>query len=128
MSEFKTELDARLKDDDKIWKLNEPLVYQSDILGLITVPAGFETDLSSVPRVPFVYMLWGGKAHREGVLHDYLYRIDSIPPATYRQANGVFFEAMQCREKPVHVRYPMWWGVVIGGWTAYHKRMVGDKL
>ncbi|MFH2076618.1 MAG: DUF1353 domain-containing protein, partial [Pseudomonadota bacterium] len=67
MSKFLTELDARLVKDDRIWKLDSPLIYESDLLGLIEVPEGFETDLASVPRVPFVYMLWGGKAHREGV-------------------------------------------------------------
>jgi len=128
MAKFLTELDARLIKDDKIWKLDLPLEYESDILGLITVPEGFETDLASVPRVPIVYMFWGGKAHREGVLHDYLWRVDSIPSATYSQGNAVFFEAMKCRGKPVYVRYPMWWGVVLGGWTAYHKKYVADKL
>jgi len=130
MSKFLTDLDIRLKDkdNDKIWVLDSPLVYQSDILGEIVVPAGFETDLSSVPRVPFVFMFWGGRAHREGVIHDMLFRIDSIPQATYSQANAVFFEAMTVRKKPVYVRYPMWWGVVLGGWTAYHKKRVKDRL
>ena len=128
MSKFLTELDAKLIKDDKIWKLDSPLVYESDLLGLITVPVGFETDLSSVPRVPLIYMLWGGRAHREGVIHDYLYRIDSKPLASFSQANGVFYEAMQTRKKPGYVRYPMWWGVCIGGGSSYHKKFVGDKL
>jgi len=128
MSEFLTELDAKLIKDDLIWKLDSPLEYVSDILGKVTVPEGFETDLASVPRVPFVYMMWGGKAHREGVVHDYLYRIDSHPLATYSQANEVFFEAMTVRGKKIYVRYPMWWGVVLGGWSAYHKKYTGDKL
>jgi hypothetical protein len=128
MSKFITELDAKLIKDDKIWKIDSPLIYESDLLGLITVPINFETDLASVPRVPFIYMMWGGKAHREGVIHDYLFRIDSIPQATYSQANGVFFEAMQVRGKAIYIRYPMWWGVVLGGWTAYHKKKVGDTL
>ena len=128
MAKFLTELDARLIKNDRVWKLHSPLVYESDLLGLITVPVGFETDLASVPRVPFIYMMWGGKAHREGVIHDYLFRSDSVPPSSYSQANGVFFEAMAVREKPVYVRYPMWWGVVIGGWTAYHKKKVSDPL
>ena len=128
MGKFLTELDARLIKDDQIWKLDSPLEYQSDLLGLIVVPEGFETDLASVPRVPLIYMLWGGKAHREGVIHDYLYRIDSKPLASFSQANEVFFEAMQTREKPFYVRYPMWWGVCIGGGSSYHKKFVGDKL
>jgi hypothetical protein len=128
MSNFLTELDVKLKDDDCIWVLCSPLVYNSDLLGQIVVPAGFETDFASVPRVPIIFEMWGNKAHREAVLHDYLYRIDSKPVASYSEANGVFLEAMEVRDKDVYVRYPMFWGVVLGGWTAYHKKKAGDKL
>lgn len=128
MAKFLTELDARLKDDDKVWVIDSPLVYESDILGKIEVPSGFETDFASVPRIPIVYTFFGDRAHREAVIHDYLYRTDSIPPATYDQANDVFLEAMECRGKGWIVRKAMYWGVCCGGFTSYHKRLVGDKL
>lgn len=128
MSKFLTELDCHLKDDDKIWELDFALIYESDILGEIIVPAGFQTDFASVPRLPIIYSLFGDKAHREAVLHDYLYRIDSVPQATYSQANEVFYEAMELRGKGWIVRHCMWLGVVLGGWTAYHKLRVEDKL
>lgn len=128
MAQFLTELNARLKDDDKIWVLDSPLIYQSDILGKIEVPAGFETDFSSVPRVPIAYMLFGGKAHRESVIHDFCYRLDSFPVSTYSQANNVFLEAMKVRGKGFFVRHAMYYGVVAGGWTSFHKRKVADKL
>lgn len=54
-------------------RLTAPLIYQSDTLGTIEVPAGFETDYASVPRLPFVYLLFGGIGDEEAVLHDYLY-------------------------------------------------------
>ena len=128
MSKFLTELDVRLKDDDGIWILDSPLVYESGILGTIEVPAEFETDFASVPRVPIAYTLFGDRAHRESVIHDYLYRTDSVPLATYDQANDVFLEAMECRGKGWFVRKMMYWGVCVGGFTSYHKRFVGDKL
>ena len=127
MSKFTTELDVRCIDDGA-WVLDSPLIYESDILGKIIVPAGFETDFASVPRVPIIYMMFGDRAHREAVLHDYLYRIDSVPYASYSQANDVFFEAMKERGKSWFVRYPMYWGVVLGGWGVYHKKGVLDKL
>jgi hypothetical protein len=128
-SKFLTELDARLKDDDKIWILDSPLVYQSALLDtVINIPMGFETDFASVPRVPIAYWLFGDRAHREAVLHDYLYRIDSVPVVTFGQANDVFLEAMKVRGKGLFVRYAMYWGVVIGGYFSYHKRKVGDSL
>jgi len=128
MSKFLTELNTKLKDDDSVWVLFSPLIYESNLLGKIEVPAGFETDFASVPRVPFIFELFGDRAHREAVLHDYLYRIDSVPQATYSQANEVFYEAMELRGKGWIVRHCMWLGVVLGGWTAYHKKKVGDQL
>ena len=40
----------------------------------ITVPTGFFTDFASVPRMPFVFLLFGDVAHEAAVIHDYLYR------------------------------------------------------
>ncbi len=128
MSEFKTELDARLKDDDKIWVIDSPLLYQSDIMGSIVVPAGFETDFASVPRIPLFYALFGNRAHRESVVHDALYRIDFPGNVSYNIANKVFLEAMECRGKGFFVRYAMFAGVCIGGWPSFHKRKLMDKL
>jgi hypothetical protein len=130
MSKFLTDLDVRLKDDDKVWVIGSSLVYQSDILGgfKVEVPPGFETDFASVPRVPIAYTLFGDRAHRESVIHDYLYRIDSVPEVSFETANSVFYEAMECRGKSWFVRWAMYLGVKLGGFTSYHKRQVGDRL
>jgi len=128
VAEFLTDLDARLKDNDKIWIIYSPLIYISGILGKITVPWGFETDFASVPRVPLFYTLFGDRAHRESVVHDMLYRIDALPTATRKQADKVFLEAMKCRGKSWFVRYPMYWGVRAGGLPSYHKRKIEDQL
>ena len=133
MSKFLTELDVRCINDGA-WELDAPLTYRSDVLivdenlGMITVPKGFQTDFASVPRVPVFFTLFGDRAHREAVLHDYLYRTNSVPVAERAQADDVFLEAMTERGKGYFVRYAMYWGVCIGGFTSYHKRMVGDKL
>lgn len=128
MAEFITSLDCKLRDEDSIWCLDSPLIYISDIVGKVEVPTGFETDFASVPRIPIAYMLFGDKAHCESVIHDYLYRKDSVPLVSYSQANDVFLEAMKIRGKSFFVRYSMYWGVVLGGWTAYHKKNVYDKI
>jgi hypothetical protein len=143
-SGFQTDLHVSLKScSDSIWVVDEPLKYYSELLGQLIVippwfetkepdpsgePSFFETDFASVPRVPFIYEAWGDRAHREAVLHDYLYRIDSKPIVTYSQANNVFLEAMKSTGKSFTVRYGMYWGVVLGGWASYHKRRVKDKL
>jgi len=43
-------------------------------------------------------------------------------------ANKIFKEAMHCRKKSMFIRYPMYAGVVIGGYPSYHKKNVYDKL
>jgi hypothetical protein len=129
-AKFLTELHMSLKPSGEgIWVLDEELLYYSVILKQrVGVPRGFETDLSSVPRLPFLYWFWGAKAHREGVLHDYFYRKDSLPVVKFSVANKLFLEAMVSRGKPFYVRHPMYAGVVVGGWPSYHKKLVNASL
>ncbi|MEN6423319.1 MAG: DUF1353 domain-containing protein [Smithella sp.] len=130
MSRFLTELNVQLKpNSDKIWIYISPLIYESDIVGLIEIPAGFETDFASIPRwIPFVSALLLDTAHREPSLHDYLYRKDSIPQASFIEANRVFLEALVVRGKSLIKRNLFYWGVCIGGYFSYHKRNVNDKI
>ena len=88
------------------------------ILGTITVPEEFETDFASVPERPFVDWLAGGKATKEAVVHDFLYR-NRI--GTRKQADDVFFEAMKLNGQAWWRRSLMWAGVRLFGWTAYPK-------
>ena len=141
---FKTDLITRLKTScDRIWCVIKPLEFWSKILNqLIVVPPWFEskepdlsedsvlfeTDLASVPRIPFIYEAWGNRAHREAVLHDYLYRKDSVPIVTFSQANRVFLEALKSTKKPFYICYGMYFGVVLCGYSSYHKKYVKDSL
>lgn len=116
------------KNGRTIYKLDSPLIYVSVKNGTITIPKEFETDLASVPRVPIAYMAWGDKAHREAVLHDFLYRIDANPDVTRAEADYLFKEAMISRGQPLRIYYPMWLGVRIGGGSSYHKMLVCDNF
>jgi hypothetical protein len=127
MAEFKTSLDARCVDD-KYWLLVSSLTYQSDLIGLVNVPAGFQTDFASVPRTPIAYSLFGDRAHHESVIHDYLYRKGSIPPVDRKAADSVFLEAMKCRGKGWFTRYAMYLGVRLGGAASYHKKEVAETI
>jgi len=116
MSKFLTELEVRQIDDAK-WLLVVPLKYQSAIYGgIITVPDGFVTDFASVPRVPFVFWLYGDRAHRESVVHDFLYQTNSV---SRKMADDICLEAMKARNKGFFVRWGMWLGVRVGGRSAY---------
>jgi len=95
------------------WRLREDLIYQSELVGLIIVPSGYETDFASVPRLPLVYWLTGDTAHASAVVHDYLcsvwYPGDSI---SWRGAANVFEEAMKCEGVPTWRRWLMLNGVL----------------
>ena len=124
MAGFLTELYVRC-EDDRFWQLYSTLRYASDILGcIVSIPSWFRTDFASVPRVPVAFWFWGDRAHREAVLHDYLYRIDSDPVVARSVADRVFLESMISRGKGRGVRWPMYLGVRIGGGSAYHRKRV----
>lgn len=132
MSRFLTDLEARLlPGQDGLWELEADLIYQSDtlkskgfgicrsgltVVGAIVAPKGFVTDFASVPRVPFVYEAFGDRAHREAVIHDYLYQTNAVPR---RVADAIFLEAMKARGKPAWIRWGMWLGVRLGGASSY---------
>lgn len=126
-SEFLSELDAHLHGDC-VWVLNADLIYYSASVGMVIVPAGFMTDLASVPRVPIIYESWGNRCHREAVLHDYLYRSDALPEVSREQADSVFLEAMKARGVSWWIRWPMYWGVSCGGRWSYHQKAVTAEL
>lgn len=116
-SKFLTELQCQLVNGDNRWEVLSTLRYQSQIYnGLIEVQAGFVTDFASVPRVPIAYTLFGNRAHRESVVHDYLYQTHLTSKS---DADKIFLEAMKARGKGFFVRWSMYMGVVLGGYSSY---------
>jgi len=111
-----------------IYRLKENLYFRREDGSLILIPAGFQTDLASVPRLPFIYTAWGNRSHREAVLHDWLYRLDSDPLVSRLEADDYFRLAMISRHQPWRIYYPMFLGVRAFGWTAYHKLKVGHEF
>lgn len=115
MSAFLTRCVLAIADnyDDGQWVLVEPLVYQSDVAGrVITVPAGFQTDLASVPRLPVVYLLAGDCAREAAVVHDYLYCTHIVERAT---ADAILREASAVTGVPAWRAALMYAGVRLGG-------------
>jgi hypothetical protein len=114
--EFLSQLDTRILSDERAVLL-APLVYRSAVMGReLEVPAGFVTDWASVPRLPFAYMVAGGKARGAAVVHDFLYTTKICNRAT---ADAVFREAMAVTGQPWWRRQLMWAGVRLFGWIPY---------
>lgn len=76
------------------WELISPLTYQHPVLGEITVPAGFITDLASIPRIchRIVNPCTTG-TRRPAIIHDYLYT--GISSLTRKQADRVLYDALR---------------------------------
>ncbi len=115
MAEFRTELVARKVG--RYWTLFSPLVYRSDVARrTFTVPAGYQTDFASVPRLPFLFMLFGDTSHAPAVGHDWLYQNQVVSRS---KADAVFREALKADGAGWLRRHAMWLGVRIGGGAAY---------
>ena len=100
-----------------IWKLTAHLVYEDEKYHVI-VPAGFETDFASVPRLPLMYLLAGDTAHEAAVIHDYLYRINGI---SRREADALFYRIMLETGEPRWRAWMMYSAVRVGGWRTWNK-------
>jgi hypothetical protein len=76
------------------WRLHEGFIY---VIGdyktgtQLVIPAGFDTDFASIPRVFWNVLPPYGKYGKAAVVHDYLYREQ---PGTRKDADDVFLEAM----------------------------------
>ena len=101
------------------WRLLEPLVFHSEILGPLTVPGGFETDYASVPRLPLTFAIAGDTGHEAGIVHDWLYSLIAVRRAL---ADAVFYEALRALGVPGWRCWLMWLAVRLGGWSAKRRR------
>ena len=104
---------AASDQDDGRWLLAAPLHYESDLAKkVILVPAGFQTDLASVPRLPIVYWLTGDTSSAAAVVHDWLYQSHEVDRKT---ADRILEEASAVTGVPWWRRKLMFWGVRVGG-------------
>ena len=121
MAQFVTPLELILISEEPPrarWIVAHPLKYISNLahrgeyIGLIVVPAGFETDLASVPRLPVAWLLAGGVGNAAAVVHDYLCHNRRYSSST---ADKVFAEALAASGISVWRRVLMYGAVALFG-------------
>lgn len=136
--------------DNRYIQLVEPYVYTSEVLNkyefpsTIVIPAGFVCDYESVPRyiktrwgwaskilnflcAPFLaltFWLLSNTSKRGGLIHDYLFRINSIPVVPMHIGNLVYLEVMEIRKNKKWKRWSKFLAVELCGKGSYHKLMV----
>lgn len=93
------------------WVLEERLVYTTDDpVETVVVPAGFRTDLASIPRL-FRGLLPQNDKHRlAAVVHDWLCRTAHSRKERAR-GDRIFREAMKDLGVPAWKRWVMWGAV-----------------
>jgi hypothetical protein len=84
-----------------IWRLTRPLSYDVGAEGsgeTITIPAGFITDLASIPAFAWPVFPADGPYAKAAVVHDYGYSVAGVMPDgrrySRRQIDDIFREAM----------------------------------
>jgi len=101
------------------WRTQSDLVYMADDKTVFIVPAGYVTDLASVPRLPLMYLFTGDTAHMSAVLHDYLCTDYYPDDMTWSRAADIFLEAMQVEGVTGWRRWMMYWAVRLFGDVRY---------
>lgn len=114
MAFFINELRVKIKQDgnsSRLYVLIDPFTVYTDELGSVTVPAGFETDFASVPRVPFALWLLAGVGDRASVVHDYLCRTRGV---SREVADRVFVDVLSASGVSAWRRALFYLGVRVG--------------
>lgn len=110
-----------LREDRCLWTLIAPLSYRTKTGHLITVPAGFVTDLASIPQ--FAWSLGfapDGPWAKAAVIHDYLYSTKGQGGVyTRAQADSILDEAMADLGVPGWRRAIIWAAVRVGGASGW---------
>lgn len=124
-SRFTTDL--CFQDNDGLpYTLLTALRYESALLGhVVVVPAGFKTDLASIPRIAWNVLPKSGRYDRAAVVHDFLYAT-AAGGITRGQADGVLSEAMGVLGVGAWTRRIIYTAVRVGGWKPWGAYRRGD--
>lgn len=122
---FVTPLDVRAVHSG-YWRLLADLVWEGK--ERIVVPAGFVTDLASIPPGLRGVLLQNGRSRRGAVLHDFLY---ATQQRSRLMADLTFREALRAEGVPRRAQSLYYAGVRMGGkkvWQEYARRGAGIGL
>ncbi|EBL9832047.1 phage tail protein [Salmonella enterica] len=102
------------------WRVHEPFAFylSDDESDVISVPAGFVTDLATVPRIFWVLLPPDGKYAKAAIIHDYLY---DNALRTKKEADKIFLDGMAVLGVPKWKRIIMYWAVRLFGRGMYDK-------
>ncbi len=100
---------------DYRWEVLTPIDYACNGVA-VTVPAGFITDLASVPRPLWSLFPPHGEYAKAAILHDYLYQFQI---GTRASADKAFLSAMESLGVPAWKRWSLYAAVRVFGGAAW---------
>ncbi|EFO7853397.1 DUF1353 domain-containing protein [Salmonella enterica] len=102
------------------WRVHEPFAFylSDDNSDVISVPAGFVTDLATIPRIFWTLLPPDGKYAKAAIIHDYLY---ANALRTKQEADLIFLDGMVVLGVPKWKRVIMYWSVRLFGRGMYEK-------
>ncbi|EBI9015473.1 phage tail protein [Salmonella enterica] len=100
------------------WRVHEPFAFylSDDESDVIEVPAGFVTDLATVPRIFWILLPPDGKYAKAAIIHDYLY---DNALRTKKEADLIFLDGMTILGVPKWKRIIMYYAVRLFGRGMY---------
>lgn len=98
------------------YKLLKEMVVFSHRIGVTVVPAGFVTDMASVPRGLWNLFPPTGPYAKAAVYHDYLYQLGAI---TRAEADQEFCDGMRALGVSWPTRAAMWTALRLFGHKAW---------
>ncbi len=103
------------------WRVYEPFAFylSDDESDVIEVPAGFITDLATVPRIFWTLLPPDGKYAKAAIIHDYLY---DNALRTKKEADLIFLDGMKVLGVPKWKRIVMYQAVRLFGRGMYSQR------
>lgn len=124
MGTFEDDLLLRYEDGGT-WALLQGFTYCHRDHICYHVPAGFETDFASIPRLFWNLLPPTGTYGKAAVIHDFLYRTPTVP-VTRAEADQVFRDAMKDLGVSSFTRTLMWSAVRSFGSRAFKARSHGQ--
>ncbi len=119
MSKFTTPAVLEMLDDYR-WRLVEPFEFwlTDNPVDVIAVPAGYVTDLASVPRILWSVFPPHGRYAKAAIIHDWLY---DNALRTKHEADKIFLDAMCVLGVPRWRRMLMYCAVRLFGRGNYFR-------
>lgn len=115
---FSGPLDLRAHDSGE-WVVLNPIMYCSQAGRTYGIPAGFITDLASIPAILRPLFNPNDDGRKAAVLHDSRY---CIKHGTRKDADDLFLEALERCGVGFLRRWAMYAGVRAGGWVYWNSR------